>query len=62
MPITSTMDSKEIVFAEMPNGAIKMNVPIKDTGTATAGIKVARHVPKDRKTVSNTRTNASKIV
>ena len=23
-------------------------VPIKETGTATAGINVARHVPKDR--------------
>ena len=48
MPITRTMDNREIVFAEMPNGAMKMNVPISETGTAIAGINVARHVPKDR--------------
>ena len=60
--MTSTMESKETVFAETPNIPIKINVPIKDTGTAIAGISVARHVPKDRNTVSRTRTNASKIV
>ena len=36
-----------------------MNVPIRLTGTASVGISVARTLPRNRKTTSTTRTNAS---
>ena len=36
-----------------------MNVPIRLTGTATAGMMVARILPMNRKTTSTTSANAS---
>ncbi len=37
-------------------------MPIRLTGTATAGMIVARRLPRNRKTTITTRTNASATV
>ena len=39
----------------IPNNCIKANVPIKDTGTAIAGIKVERQSPKNKNTTKPTK-------
>ena len=62
MPIASTSASSDTVLAEKPSASITANVPISDTGTAISGIRVARKLPRKRKTTTTTRTNASNSV
>ena len=44
MPIARTMPNKVRVLIENPRASIPAKVPIKETGTATAGIMVARQL------------------
>ena len=42
-PMASTSPNSERVLTENPRSGKKANVPMRDTGTAAAGIRVARH-------------------
>ena len=59
MPIASTSASSEIVLAEKPSASITAKVPTSATGTAMIGIRVARRLPRKRKTTIATSTKAS---
>ena len=59
MPIASTSASSEIVLAEKPSASMTAKVPIRATGTAMIGIRVARRLPRKTKTTIATSTNAS---
>ena len=59
MPIASTSASSETVLAEKPSASITAKVPISDTGTAISGMRVARRLPRNRKTTMTTSTKAS---
>ena len=61
-PIASTNANSVIRLIDMPNISMKKNVPINDTGTANVGISVLRTSPRNRKTTSDTRMNASNSV
>ena len=50
MPIARTIASSETVLAEYPTALSAMNVPIRLTGTASVGIKVARTLQRNRET------------
>ena len=58
MPIASTRPNNVSVLIENPSAANAANVPTSDTGTASIGINVARHVCKNRKTTNITSRNA----
>ena len=58
MPIASTIASSETVLAEYPITSSTANAPITLTGTAIAGIRVARRLPRNRKTTMTTSPNA----
>ncbi len=62
IPIASTTAKSEMVLAEKPIMSRKAKVPIRATGTAIKGIRVARQLPRKRKTTRITRTNASSRV
>ncbi len=59
MPMASTRASSETMFKEKPKASITAKVPISDTGTAISGIRVARRLPRNRKTTITTRMKAS---
>ncbi len=42
-PMASTSPNNERVLTENPKSGKNMNVPTKETGTASSGISVARH-------------------
>ncbi len=48
IPMAKTMPNKVSVLMENPSACIPANVPMSETGTATAGIKVARQLCKNR--------------
>ena len=58
IPIASTMASNEIVLAEKPTANSTAKVPITLTGTAIAGMRVARRLPRNTKTTITTSTKA----
>ena len=58
MPIASTMARSDTVLAEYPSASIAAKVPMRLTGTATAGMIVARRLPRKTKTTSTTRRKA----
>lgn len=62
MPIASTSASRETVLMEKPSASMIAKVPTSATGTETSGIKVARTLPRKRKTTTITRAKASKSV
>ena len=62
MPMARTKASSDTVLAEKPNASITENVPIRDTGTAISGIRVARKLPRNRNTTMTTRTKPSNSV
>jgi hypothetical protein len=62
MPMASTTASREMVLAEKPIMSRKAKVPIRATGTAIKGIRVARQLPRNRNTTRMTRMKASNRV
>ncbi len=62
MPMASTSASSETVLAEKPSASMTAKVPISETGTAISGIRVARRLPRKRKTTITTSTKASTSV
>ena len=59
IPMAKTRANSVIKLIEKPNNCIKKNVPIRDTGTAIAGINVERKSPKKINTISATNKKAS---
>ena len=59
MPMASTSASSDTVLSEKPIICITAKVPISATGTAMMGIRVARTLPRNRKTTTATSTKAS---
>ena len=62
MPMASTTASREMVLAEKPRASRKAKVPMRATGTATRGMRVARQLPRKTKTTRMTRAKASNRV
>ena len=62
IPMASTSPSKVRMLSEKPNISMKPKVPIKEIGTATTGISVARQFCKERNTTTITRNKASNSV
>ena len=62
IPMASTSPNKVSMFSEKPNISMKPKVPIKEIGTATTGISVARQLCSERNTTMITSTNASNKV
>ncbi|MNX60923.1 hypothetical protein D3C86_918420 [compost metagenome] len=58
-PMAKTKANKVIRLRVMPKNCINTNVPIRDTGTAIAGITVERQSPRNRNTTNPTRIKAS---
>ncbi len=56
-PTASTNPSKVRTFSEHPVTAMIVQVPIIETGIATAGMSVARVLPRKRKITITTRSN-----
>src|ERR1700743_2787798 len=54
IPIASTKPNMVSVFMVKPSGIKKQNVPKIDTGIASTGISVDRHVCKNRNTTTAT--------
>ena len=59
IPIASTKANKVIKLSVIPKNCIKKKVPIKDTGTAMAGISVDLQSPKNTNTTKLTSKKAS---
>ena len=57
--MASTSANKVIRFILIPNAFIKINAPIKETGTARIGMIVERQSPKKINTTKATSKNAS---
>ena len=57
--MANTKANKVIRFKVIPKNCIKKKVPIKETGTAIAGIRVERQSPKNKNTTKLTSKNAS---
>src|SRR5262245_43684 len=62
MPMASTSASNETVLAEYPMRSKTAKVPTIDTGTATSGIRVVRHLPRNKNTTTATSTIAATSV
>ena len=62
MPTASTSPNSVSMLSEKPKACITANVPISDTGIATTGTSVARHVLRNSSTTSTTKAVASRIV
>ena len=62
IPMASTSPNKVSMFSEKPNISMNPKVPIKEMGTATTGISVARQLCSERNTTMITSTNASNKV
>ena len=58
-PIASTMPMSAMVLMENPRSGKTAKVPISETGTASAGIRVARQPCRKTNTTMMTRTSAS---
>ena len=62
-PMATTSASMEMVFADMPMASMMAKAPMRLTGTATAGMIVARTLPpRNRNTTSTTSRKASAMV
>ena len=59
IPIANTKANSVIKLMEKPNNCIKKKVPIKEMGTAIAGIKVDLKSPKKTNTTNATNKKAS---
>ena len=55
IPMASTSAKSETVFSDIPSISRKANVPISETGMATAGMIVARQLPRNTNTTDTTR-------
>ena len=62
MPIARTRPNMESVFTEKPRSGKKMNVPMRETGTVSSGMIVARRFCRKMNTTIVTRTTASRNV
>ena len=62
IPMASISPSRVIMLREKPNTSMMPKVPIRDIGTAMAGIIVALQLWRERKTTRITRKRASKRV
>ena len=62
MPTASTSPNSVSMLMEKPRPCITAKVPISDTGMATRGMIVARHVCRNSSTTTTTSSTASKIV
>ena len=62
MPIASTIANSVSVLIEKPNSHSPAKVPISETGTASIGISVARHVCRNTNTTATTIAAASRMV
>ena len=62
IPMAKISPNKVNMLSENPNISMKPKVPIREIGTATTGISVARQLCRERKTTKITNTNASKSV
>ena len=62
MPMASTRPNIESVFTEKPSSGKKMKVPMRDTGTVSSGMIVARRFCRKMNTTSVTSTTASRKV
>ncbi len=58
-PMASTRPKRERVLIEKPRKGKKAKVPIRDTGTAIRGMRVARQFWRNRNTTRMTRIMAS---
>ena len=61
-PTARTRPNSDSVLIENPSNGNAANVPIRDTGTASIGISVARQLWRKRKTTSMTSAIASASV
>ena len=59
IPIARIKPNRVIVFKEKPKASMTPNVPIKEIGTATMGMMVARQFCRVRNTTRITRNRAS---
>jgi hypothetical protein len=59
MPMASTRPKRVIEFTENPNICMPKKVPMIDTGTASAGMSVARQLCRKMNTTRKTSTIAS---
>ena len=62
IPMDRIRPNKVSMLSEKPNISMKPKVPIREIGTATTGISVARQLCRERKTTKITNTSASKSV
>ena len=62
IPMASTNPKSVNVLIENPSADMPAKVPIRDTGTAAAGIKVARQLWRKRYTTRRTKIMASRKV
>ena len=62
MPMASTRPKSVMELIENPNICMPKNVPMMDTGTASAGMSVARQLCRKMNTTRNTSTIASTSV
>ena len=62
MPMASTSPSSESVFTEKPSSGKIMKVPMRDTGTVSSGMSVARQFCRKTKTTRMTSSTASSSV
>ena len=61
-PMASTSPKRESELMEKPSIGKKMNVPNRDTGTVTAGIRVALKLCRKMNTTKTTSSSASHSV
>ena len=62
MPTASTRPNSDRLLIEIPSIVRTLKAPIKETGIATAGMIVARHVWRNRNTTPTTRAIATNMV
>ena len=62
MPTASTSPNSVSMLMEKPRPCITAKVPMSDTGMATSGMIVARHVCRNSSTTTTTSKTASMIV
>ena len=61
-PITSTNPNIVSVFTDIPNRSRNANVPTSETGIASAGISVARQLPRNSHVMPTTSRNVASSV
>jgi len=62
MPMAITIAKSVRVLMPKPKSHRPAKVPMRETGTASIGMSVARQLPRKRKTTRTTRRPASKSV